>query len=430
MKRILGVVLACVMVFSGCGENTAASGNIVSGGSVSGSAVCDKNSAEGLRYCGGYSSQCSEDYFYRGRQSGGTVIEQMDFHGKMIKEWELDLHTDIKNPGVDVELVDDGMIYFSVFGMMDEMDDEDSRVELWQVPLLQDGESEELSAVGAEKIFMENGWLEIYFINRDYICYYINGFYREYDRKTGKEIPVEKRSDRKYCTPEMHGHELVSMAYSDLRGKFVFLASAGKTGEEYPAGFYIHRVGSGRVEKLQDTIYSKYLILPYGCFGEDRCYYTFMGEMEGNGVFDPVSYGKQEIWSYAYESGEKTCMITKKDIRRWMEGQKLMPENSLDFTMNQIYLYNNRLYIEIYENRDWLEFGFWMSMDVRDRSLRYEKDLTEFAKEKEENTWFFEAYGSQLRLDETIYDLNTGETARPKKNSEEYFRWDGESEEW
>ncbi len=478
MKQIISVktlslLISTAILLSGCGTYNAKDGKdtkLTKGNTESLSTVdtedkpvLEEKELEKPGYCGAYSCNCSENYVYfaddgeddeeENEDDKEAVLQQFDFSASLAKEYPLDFSTEYGNTDLEisVELVQNGELYCSVSSL--DKNGDPAATDLWKIPLRQNGQGEEPDLSQKERLLADSqrdaGTGNILFIGRDIIAGISGDGYWEYDRETEKEIPIDRDSDRKYNTTVLLGSPVCQFTTDTgiSGGNYILLAEARER-NEVGTGLYIHEIGCGRVVKLCDQDYSRYVPEPIAFLGESACYYTC--QVQGRPESPDYDYdAAYDIMSYDYATGEKSCLIAQKDWQDWLKGlhfPSLKGEHP-DYSgckIDTLYLFGGRLYVYASIPHDCDSYFYlWFSISLEEKTLRYEKKMTKACQNVDYSNPFANmASGSKICLDahpETLYDqldlfdLQTGKMTKVKvyqsekksRETEEFMRWQG-----
>ncbi|MCH5264586.1 MAG: hypothetical protein J1F02_01715 [Lachnospiraceae bacterium] len=414
---LLSVLLCLSMLtgLAGCNsQNTAGNtGESASGAGIesssTGSAIEEKAAVESFdskyRYCNDY-------HLYTGTKNG---FEQCTLEGEKLQAFSYDEIS--SGSKARITLVTNQEILYVVR-------EKKKQAELWSIPLTGENHSPEMDKAylvlkdEAMDYLDSLGFDTLIYADADYIAYFCSGDYVEYDRKQGEKIffiDNKPKPDMSYTYPSDDEY-----VYEDgLLKNTVLLAarSSRYTGNEYKEpleGLYVHRVGSGKVQKIDDRQYKREdgldTCLSYG----ERIFYTKLEEQLG------------PVYVYDGRTGETKVFVTEEQIRQAAE-PALEKKDFTDWYLLYLYITENRLYLEVFDTVDILHYMF--SMPLEGGELVYEEELNQFIIQTHEDIGG-PSYMSTIVENQCIlqygrfrdgaiypsYNLETGERQDVKKN--------------
>lgn len=418
----------CVGVIACGGEVVGRNGKsteVVSGASVSGSGISPKKdkSAESMndteRLISAIYPHTNSRFLYREKKGR---IEQLDLEGKVIQSFSvpgLDTRDtcDQNEAGFEIEWVSDSEILYNLYR---ERESEDSVPELWCVPLKDTKEGEILDMAGAEKLFEDSDYdICVEYADSQCILYSTlePSYCKEYDRRKKKKVPLDSSRAKARWWPRSGNNGDVS--------KFI-VHSLEKSKEEYPEGVYVHEAGSGKVEKINECYGSKWTQF-HGTVSDNRLLYTEL--LQEPKVLGRVSY---DIWCYDGETGKNQILIPEKKWR----------EFAGDMEFQELWADGDRLYIEVFEEKDGDKSTVFSCSLSDGKGLRWEEELNRYLHSYDDvyiigikaGRCFYEAGdfdkdGVAVMEDRYCYRFSSGENKKIEKNDAENWFWYREDEE-
>ncbi|MCH5265530.1 MAG: hypothetical protein J1F02_06500 [Lachnospiraceae bacterium] len=423
-------ILLCISIITGlagCGlknnaGNTSASGAGMDGSdSVTGSGVGEGKAAgtgtNQYRYCNDY-------HLYT--QNGKGNLEQRTLAGEKIEEFACGIS------GADsywervLMYVDNQEIFYIIRNQ----DEDGNPDELWSVPLEKDSHRPLMK--NAEKVLeAEKGMsLDYLYADSSYIAYCdLNYAFTEYDRVKKKEIAVDKKTTEEenerewYSTPDDWDEKFDDSELSGPWSRTILLSRNNVSKNKGPEGLYVHTIGSGKVEKIEDFWDDDY-IDPYPAMAPqgDKIAYLSAGDFaRGDDRRDELE--NHRICIYDCKTGKKRKLASCKEIKQLIEREG---SAELEFIRN-LYIMGNRLYMELDVDmgEDMFGIGQVVSCPLEgEGELRYEKELNQFLMklEKQKEADELGAYVYDILENRCLLYLvsNVGDT-------EKYYIWDFET---
>lgn len=452
MTRWIYSLILVTLLLSACGAY-ALPGSDGDGNGLSSGSKVDTDSAVGVRskscsgdalnavgpemekgrFCDGYGHDFSGRFFYREDWAEGdenTHLGQYDRTGRLVQSYDLTRYVEDKSFSFDVALVNEREIYL-VISREEPEEDYYYPSSLWRIPLKRT-EKEERPCLGQmEWIFAEDYFVRIYFISEDWIVYASGGEYREYDRRVGENICIDRDSKERYCPlpNKIPWCDQRSLCGQYMGADTVLLARLGKA-EQYPKGLYVHRIGSGKVTKLRELAYSKHIMGYEAGFDREKCFFTGLTDVSADRyrAGQKVRYS-YDIFAYDCDTGEDTCLVPQAELEKWMKGQPFWSEDVKSYQLGEMHLSAGRLYILLYIEQGEDIRECWIRVGCEDGSMRYEESLT---KAYLRNDAYIQGVsGDQICFspdntdDFVVYDFKTGRTRRVKRGTVEYGCWEG-----
>lgn len=348
-------------------------------------------------------------------------IEQRDLEGKVIQSFSVPgLDTggtyDEDEAGFEIEWVSDREILYNLYR---ERESEDSVPELWCVPLKDTKEGEVLNLAGAEKLSEEQpeAAYDIFVEYADSQCVlystYEPAYYVEYDRREKKKVPLDSSH------PNAKWYPLSGSITGEAAGKTV-MCSLERSKEQYPEGIYVHEAGSGKVEKINECHGSRWTQF-HGTVSDNSILYTEL--LQEPQVLGKVSY---DIWCYDGETGKNKILLPEKEWREFA--------GSLEF--QQLWADGDRLYIEVFDEKDGDKFTIFSCSLADGKGLRWEEELNRYLHSYDDvyiigieaGRCFYEAGdydkdGVAVIEDRYCYRFSSGENKKIEKNDAENWYW-------
>lgn len=185
--------------------------------------------------------------------------------------------------------------------------DRDDTVELWTIPLIQNSNQDEVQTEKKKLIFRTIDVIEVLYADANYIAYKENLNYAEFDRTQQKTILINVDSKKSsYCQPDNFNIHDARSCNGNVDGVILMAKNVGKN--QYPKNIYVHKVGSGKVDKIADTYTSKNNTIDMVIMN-DKIYYT--------GLIKSWRNEKQlwDIWCYDCKENKGYCIVQEKRIK-------------------------------------------------------------------------------------------------------------------
>lgn len=207
--------------------------------------------------------------------------------------------------------------------------DKDDKIELWTIPLNQNNNQDEVQIEKKKFIFRTTDIIEVLYADTDHIAYKENLNYAEFDRIEQKKILINVDSKRSsYCQPNNFNIQIAQSGNKNIEGMILLAKNVGKN--HYPQNLYIHKVGSGKVDKIAVTY------MPKNCtinivYCDSKIYYT--------GLIKNWRNEKQswDIWCYDCKANRNYCIVQKKYIKDMVSFSRI----------DALFINGNEIWIEI-----------------------------------------------------------------------------------
>lgn len=185
--------------------------------------------------------------------------------------------------------------------------DKDDKCELWTIPLIQNNNKDEVQVEKNKLIFRTTDIIDVLYADTDYIAYKENLNYAEFERTQQKKILINADSKKSsYCQPNNFNIQVVQSGNKNADGMILLAKNVGKN--QYPLNIYVHKVGSGKVDKIAVTYTSKNRTITLASLN-DKVYYT--------GLIKNWRNEKQswDIWCYDCNTNRSHCIVPEKYIK-------------------------------------------------------------------------------------------------------------------
>ncbi len=395
---------------------------VVSGAAVSGSGISQKKdkSPESMndteRLISALYPHTNSRFLYKEKMG---KIEQRDLEGKVIQSFPV--------PGLDtggtydkdfeIKWVSDSEILYVLY--RERGPEDDIVLELWCVPLKDSKEGEVLNLAGAEKLLEEQPEaaydIFVEYANSQCVLYstYEPAYYVEYDRREKKKVPLDSSH------PNAKWYPLSGSITGEAAGKTV-MCSLERSKEQYPEGIYVHEAGSGKVERINECYGSRWTQF-HGTVSDNSILYTEL--LQEPQVLGKVSY---DIWCYDGETGKNKILLPEKEWREFA--------GSLEF--QQLWADGDRLYIEVFDEKNGDKFTIFSCSLADGKGLRWEEELNRYLHSYDDvyiigieaGRCFYEAGdydkdGVAVIEDRYCYRFSSGENKKIEKNDAENWFW-------
>lgn len=235
---------------------------------------------------------------YRISKEKENVIQQLDLEGNSIGTFEI---TE-EQKGISIQniasVTNEEIMYLL---------DKEDKFELWTIPLKQKKNKDVVQTEKKRFLFSTKDNIDIVYANANYIAYKENLNYTEFDRKQQKNI-LANASDKKcsYCQPDNFQIQTTWLENRNDDGMVFLAKNVGE--DQYPQNIYIHKVGSGKVNKIADTYLAKNHTIDIA-YSNDKIYYT--------GLIKSWKKEKSSwnIWCYDCKTKRNDSLVQEKDIK-------------------------------------------------------------------------------------------------------------------
>lgn len=235
---------------------------------------------------------------YRICEENENTIQQLNLEGKLIHTFEIAKG----QKGITLlkiaYVTNEEIIYIL---------DKDDKFELWTIPLIQNNNKDEVQTEKKKLIFRTIDTIDVLYADTNYIAYIENWNYAEFDRTQQKKILINTDSKKSsYCQPNNFNIQVMQSGNRNVDGKILLAKNVGK--DQYPRNIYVHKVGSGKVDKIAGTYTSKNCSINIVSF-DDKIYYT--------GLIKNWRNEKQswDIWCYDCKTDRNYCIVQEKHIK-------------------------------------------------------------------------------------------------------------------
>lgn len=258
---------------------------------------------------------------YRICEENENAIQQLNLEGKLVQTFEIMKGQKAETLQEIAYVTNEEIIYIL---------DIDDKFELWAIPLIQNNNQDEVQTEKKKLIFRATDVIEVLYADTDYIAYQESHLkYKEFDRTQQKKISINVDSKKSsYCQPNNFNIQIAQSGDTNIDGMILLAKNTGKN--HYPENIYVHKVGSGKVDKIAKTYISKNFTINIVSF-DDKIYYT--------GLIKNWRNEKQswDIWCYDCKENRNHRIVQEKNINdvvsfSWVEA---------------LFIDSNKIWIEI-----------------------------------------------------------------------------------
>lgn len=229
------------------------------------------------------------------RICGENAIQQLDLEGNLVHTFEITKGSDL----LEIACVANEEILYLL--------DSGDQVELWSIPLTQKDSTDEVQVEEKKFIFRTQNMINILYADRDYIAYKELSAYKEFDRTKQKKMVINvDHKEISYCQPDNFNIQAVQSENQDDDGTILLAKNVGE--DQYPKNIYVHKVGSGKVDRVAQTYTSKDHMVSIA-YSEDKIYYTGLVKNWRN---EKQSW---DIWCYDCRTNKSYCMVLEKQMK-------------------------------------------------------------------------------------------------------------------
>ena len=374
MKRksvLVSVMLIITILCTSCGTKLPEAGDYTEEDSASGSAVDSvQNKMETKKKESIYDRlpYCNDEHYYQFDDNGDLLQCKL---GRLPEDASRRTYHVKNGKDVAVWRVNDKEIFYVA-----------KKKELWRIPIGKDKDGACPQVDKAEKVLTDKNDIIDVYADDNYIAYISGeymGVYHEYDRKTGKEITVDKTGKKNFTT--FAGGKLLDV----VGGEYVLLGSEYKkkdktdsVSESIQTGIYIHKLGSGNVTKIDDYFVSDHEQVPHEsarAAGEKFYYYGgYKWEKEKKYAEET----KQDIWVYDARTGKREIFVSVKELIKCAMKNKA-EDTSIGkfFRVRDIFIDKGKMYILAYDYGDYILYSRELTGNPE---LKYEEKASEFVR--------------------------------------------------
>ena len=380
-KAILSVtmVIALAVLSTSCGTKLPEAGDYTEADSASGSAVDSVQNEMGAEKKESICDRlpfCNDEHYYTFDDDDGTLFQ----YGLRYPLSESPPGTYyVKNgKGVTIWYVNNKEIFYVA-----------KKKELWRIPIKKDKYGICPQVNKAEKVLSEKNEIVEVYADDNYILYLSkepatgDDKYNEYDRKAGQKVSI----GTEFATI-FSGH-LLSQVIE--RGYILLACDCVRLDKKYPMfynGIYIHKIGSGKVTKIDDGYFStsftdddKVVRPLVGAKAADGKFYYF-GRYSGTEKAEVYPLEEQDIWVYDIQTGKREKFVSEEQFTQSAIKNKVGGTGNF-FTLNSIHIDRGKMYIYTYFYGG---FALFSKELTEGSELKYEKGSSQFLTSGEKKT--------------------------------------------